>query len=122
MLGRWKKFLGVFLAFAMVIAMMPGTALRVSAEEETELPVDQVDQFEMELPVVKAGESLLLFAEDYEYDDEDYTVSLTWIDEEGQEVEDETFLAGKTYILQLLYQLQSAHLRYLQSLQVLLLL
>lgn len=105
MLGRWKKFLGVFLAFAMVIAMMPGTALRVSAEEETELPVDQVDQFEMELPVVKAGESL--FAEDYEYDDEDYTVSLTWIDEEGQEVEDEKFVAGKTYILQLLYQLNN---------------
>ena len=34
MLGRWKKFLGVFFAFAMVIAMMTGNTLRVSAAEE----------------------------------------------------------------------------------------
>ena len=219
MLGRWKKFLGVFLAFAMVIAMMTGNTLRVSAAGENEIdsvtitdipeivaggtiaeanvtvevpegataetkwevwgtvegeeedsyedwvevtddtfsatdvyrcfvvftaqegycfseecvvngpeewePVTElnegtsfkieigeytlptVDQFVIELPVVKAGESL--FEEEYELDGEDYdyTVSLTWIDEEGKAVVDATFVAGKTYILQLLYQLKN---------------
>ena len=51
MLGRWKKFLGVFLAFAMVIAMMTGNTLRVSAAGENEISSVNITA----LPEIVAG-------------------------------------------------------------------
>ena len=74
----------------------------ISFSKEYNALLTPVDHVEIELPDVKEGEPI--FAEvTIGCDCEKCEIAVYWCDEEGEDVTDETFVAGNTYTLQLAY-------------------